>query len=461
MDVLLVNPPTNYALKSVLGLVSPPLALAYLASVAREEGFTTKIIDSPAEDLTLLDLGKIIRQEDPIVIGVTASTPMFPDACLLAQMAKKINPNIITVIGGPHVTFLPEKSIEECPFIDIVVKGEGENTFREILRYIDDRKKFSDIKGITFRDGDRIRSNPPRPLIRDIDEIPIPAFDLLPFDKYRVGSVNFGTIITSRGCPYNCVFCASSALFGHVFRAHSPERVLEEINILVNEFNIKEIEFLDDTFTLNRRRAKEISKRIIKEDLDISWSASSRVNTIDYETALIMKKAGAHTIYFGIESGTKKVLDFIGKGITKRQAFDAARLAKNVGLNVFGSFVIGFPIETRRDILTTIEFSKKLDIDYAQYTIATPYPGTRLWDFALEKNLLITRDWRKYTATETVMKSFFLSPSEIKQLFIKAYVSFYLRAKYILNDLVKRKGFLALKTIYNIIKGFVKKLFAK
>ena len=132
-----------------------------------------------------------------------------------------------------------------------------------------------------------------------------------------------------------------------------------------------------------------------------------------------------------------------------------------MGLNVFGSFVIGFPIETRRDILTTIEFSKKLDIDYAQYTIATPYPGTRLWDFALEKNLLITRDWRKYTATETVMKSFFLSPSEIKQLFIKAYVSFYLRAKYILNDLVKRKGFLALKTIYNIIKGFVKKLFAK
>ncbi len=461
MRVLLIHPPTSYALKSVLNISSPPLGLAYLASTIRNEGFDVRIIDCPAEDLSLLELGMRIKQYDPDVVGITATTPAIPDAYRVAELAKKINPNIIVVMGGPHVSFTSVQTLTECPSIDVIVRGEGEETFAELLRAMEAGGGYEDIRGITYRSGDIIKSNPPRPFIKNIDEIPIPAYDLLPMDRYTINGIRFGTIITSRGCPYNCIFCASSALFGKIFRAHSPERVLEELRILRYEYNIREIEFLDDTFTLNPRRAREISKKIIEEDLDISWSASSRVNTFDYETGILMRKAGAHTLYFGIESGTQKILNFIRKMITLKQSRDAVKTAKKIGFNTLGSFVIGFPIETEQDINKTIDFSRKLNLDYAQYTIATPFPGTYLWSYALKHNLLLTRNWRKYTAVDVVMRSFYLSPKQIKRFLIKAYVAFYLRLKYLINDIVKRKGFLALRAITGTLKSVIRRIWQR
>jgi len=457
MKILLIYPPSSSALKSALGIISPPLGLAYLASVARNQGFDVKIIDGPAENLSLRELGSKIKLYDPDIVGITATTPIIPDAYNTARIAKKINPNVLVIIGGPHVTFTPEQTIRECPQIDIVVRGEGEKIFAELLQAVDSGRDFSNIQGITYKKGNIIKSNPPMPIIRNIDEIPIPAYDLLPMNKYVVNGIKFGTIITSRGCPYNCIFCVSSALFGRKFRPHSPKRVLEELEILHYDYGIKEIEFLDDTFTIDRRRVREITRRIIKEDLDISWSASSRVNTFDFETGLLMKKAGAHTIYFGIESGSQKVLDFIRKRITLQQSIDAVKTARKINLNVLGSFIIGFPIETASDILKTIEFSRKLGVDYAQYTIATPFPGTYLWNYAHKHNLLLTKNWKKYTALEVVMKSFFLTPKQIKRFLLRAYIAFYLRLKYIINDIIKRKGFLALRTITNILKLVIEK----
>ena len=461
MRVLLINPPYFHAIKSTLGTSGPPLGLAYLASVARENGFKVEVIDSQAENITFQELAARIREINPDVVGITATTPMVPDAYTVAFIAKKINPNIVTIIGGPHVTFVPERTLMECPYIDIVVRGEGEETFRELLEMIDSGKSLSDVRGITYRENGRIRSTPPRPLIKNIDDIPLPAYDLLPMDKYRFGKIRFGAIITSRGCPYNCIFCASSALFGHTYRAHSVERVLEEISILRNEYNVREIEFLDDTFTLNRKRAQEIARRIIRENLDISWTASSRANTLDYETALLMRRANAHSLYIGIESGTQKILDFIGKGITLDQAVRAVKIARKAGLNVLGSFVIGFPIETLQDINTTIEFSKSLDLDYAQFTIATPFPGTRLWNYACKYKLLLTTNWRKYTTLDVVMKSFFLAPKQIKRLLLKAYVGFYLRLKYIVKDIVKEGGIVTLKAIFGTFRSLIERLIKK
>ncbi|MHA1617242.1 MAG: B12-binding domain-containing radical SAM protein [Candidatus Njordarchaeales archaeon] len=459
MRILLINPPTIHALKKIAGVTGPPLGLAYLAAVARENGFTVKIIDAVAENLSLKELSREIKFFDPDVVGVTATTPMIPDAYAVAHITKMINPNALVIIGGPHVTFLPERTLRECPYIDIVVRGEGEKTFEELLNTIDSEKRLQDVRGITYLDKEgRIRSTPPRPLIRNIDDIPIPAYDLLPLDKYQIDGINFATIITSRGCPYNCIFCSSSALFGHVYRAHSVDRVLEEVSLLRYKFNIREIEFLDDTFTLNKKRAKEISKEIVRNDMDVSWSASSRVNTIDYETALYMRRAGAHTVYLGIESGTQKILNFIRKKITLNQARDAVKVSKKAGLGVLGSFVIGFPIETLQDINTTISFSKSLDLEAAQYTVATPYPGTDLWTYSIRHKLLLTEDWRKYTALDVVMKSFFLSPKQIKRLLFKAYVSFYLRLKYIVEDIVKRGGLITLKAIVGTIKSIIEKL---
>ena len=451
MKIMLISPPTPSAVKEVLGATGPPLGLAYLASIARLEGHDVAIVDSLAEGICFEELKERIRHFYPDMVGITATTSMIPDAYETARIAKEVNPDAVVLIGGPHVTFLPEDTLNECKYIDIVVRGEGELVFRELLR----KKDLKEVKGITYRCGNTIKSNPAMPLIQNLDEIPIPAYDLLPMHLYRFGNLRFGTVITSRGCPFNCIFCSSSLQFGKRWRAHSKERVIEELRILHHDYGVREVEFLDDTFTLDRRRAREISKDIVREGLDISWTASSRVNTFDLETGKEMRRAGAHTIYFGIESGSQKTLDMIGKGITIEQSISAVKSAKKAKLRTLGSFIIGFPDETEDDIRRTIEFSKRVGVDLAQFTIATPYPGTKLWEIANKLNLLITKDWRKYTTIDVVMKSFYLTERQIKRLLSWAYISFYLRPKMILIDLIRNKGFMLRKAIPTALKFFL------
>ncbi|MGQ4915393.1 MAG: B12-binding domain-containing radical SAM protein [Candidatus Asgardarchaeia archaeon] len=459
MKVLLISPPTITPVKEVLDIANPPLGLGYLASVVRQKGHDVKIIEAIGENLTFDDIKRKVLQYDPDVVGITATTAMIPDAYLVAKIAKENNPNLTVVIGGPHVTFLPEYTFHECPYIDIIVRGEGEVTFSELLDAIEKGKPFRNILGISYRDYDgSIKSTPSRPLIKNVDSIPIPAFDLFNWDAYKFNGYRYGTIITSRGCPFNCIFCSSSLLFGKRYRAHAVERVMEEIKILYEKYRIREIEFLDDTFTLNRKRAREISKRIIDEGYDISWAASSRVDTFDKETGSIMHKAGAHTIYFGLESGTQKILDLIGKGISLSKSMKAVKTAKEIGFKALGSFIIGFPQETKEDIENTIKFSKKVGVDYAQFTIATPFPGTKLWYDAQAQGLLLTRNWRLYTAVNVVMKSFHLAAEQIQKLLRKAYISFYLRPRYLLKDLFKNKGLLFRKAIAYLLKPSKRKL---
>ncbi len=458
MKVMLINPPTTSEIKSVLGVNGVPLGLAYLASVARNEGHEVKFLDASAESIDLKSLKSRIRNFYPDLVGVTATTPAFYDACDVARVSKDVNESIITVIGGPHVTFVPRYTLKKCPYLDIVVRGEGEITFKEILNSLkksgENVDLLNSILGLTYRRKDeKIVQNPPRPLIPNIDDLLIPSFDLINWDEYKYGKLRYGVIMTSRGCPFNCVFCSSSLQFGKKWRGHSVERVIKEIKILHDDFNISEIEFLDDTFTLNRKRAQQISDEMVKEGIDVSWSASSRVNTIDRKTAEKMKKAGAHTIYFGIESGTQRILNFIGKGITLEQAIKAVKTVVKVGLNSLGSFIIGFPIEKKDDIYRTVKFAKKLNVSYAQFTIATPYPGTRLWYYALKNKLLKTLNWRLYTTTHSVMKSFYLTTEQIERALIRAYLSFYLRPKYAVRDLLKGKHSLLRRTAPAIMRS--------
>ena len=453
----MISPPAQSVVKQVIGTAAPPLGLAYLASITRELGCDVKIIDSLAEDLTLRDIKAKITKFYPDVVGVTATTSMIYDAYDVAAVAKEVNPNAMVVIGGPHATFMASEILQECKHIDVVVRGEGELTFRELLmKLMKNDWDFRDVLGITYRVNDKVRENPPRPLIQNLDYVPLPAYDLLPMDRYRIGKLKFGAIITSRGCPYTCVFCSSSLQFGKKWRGHSVDRVLDELRILRYEYGRQEIEFLDDTFTLNKKRVLAIAEKIIEEGLDITWSASSRVNTFSREVGSAMNRAGAHTIYFGIESGSERTLEFIDKRITKEQAMDAAKAAKESGLRALGSFIIGFPYETEEDIRATIKFSNKVGVDLAQFTIATPYPGTKLWDLAVKENLLLTRNWRKFTTVDVVMKNLYLTPEKIKKLFLWAYLNFYLNPKRALEDLIKNKGFIlrrAVPTAFRFLKN--------
>jgi len=458
LRILLISPPTRSVVKEVLGASGPPLGLAYLAAVARECGWEPRIVDGLTENPSQQELIGLMKGFQPDVVGLTATTTAIYDAYEVAKIAKEVNPEVKVLIGGPHATFMAEEVLRECPYIDVVVRGEGEETLREILSAFEKDGSLRDVAGITYREGGAVRENPPRKLIENLDDLPIPAYDLLPMSKYVIGKVRFAAIMTSRGCPYNCVFCSSSLQFGKRWRAHSPERVLEELRILREKHGVREIEFLDDTFTLNQKRAIELSRRIVEEGLDISWSASSRVNTFSREVGEAMHRAGAHTVYFGIESGSEKTLKFIGKGITRRQAIDAVKAAKDSGLNALGSFVIGFPYETEEDIKKTIRFSNKVGVDLAQFTIATPYPGTRLWDVALKNKLLLTRNWRKFTTVDVVMRNLYLTPQRVKKLFLQAYLAFYLHPKKVLLDIFKNRCFILRRAIPGALR-YIKRAF--
>ncbi|MEM0160727.1 MAG: radical SAM protein [Thermoplasmata archaeon] len=441
MKILFVSPPTDSAIKSVIGTTGPPLGLAYLASVARSKSHDAKIVDSLVENLTFEELRKIMEQYSPDVIAITSTTSMIPDAYEVAKIAKDIFHGTVTVIGGPHVTFVPEQTLQESPNIDYVVKGEGEIAFSGILDILEKKKDPKEIRGIAYRKGNGIMNNPPETLISDVDSIPEPSWDLLPMDKYEIDNTQFGTIMTSRGCPYNCIFCSSSLQFGKQWRGHSVERVIDELKTLRYKYNKKDIEFLDDTFTLNMKRAIELTDRIYKEGIDIRWSASARVNLFNEDIAKNMKKAGAHTVYFGIESGSQKILDFIGKGITLDLAKSSVRKANNAELYTLGSFIIGFPDDTVKDIKTTIKFSKGIGVTVAQFTIATPYPGTRLWDYVMENKLLLSMNWRKFTTLSPVMKLRNFTPDQILKWLSWAYLSFYVRPLYLMRDIAKTHGF--------------------
>ncbi|MEM3921439.1 MAG: radical SAM protein [Nitrososphaerota archaeon] len=452
MSLLLISPPTSSVVKEILGASGPPLGLAYLAAVAEEQGWKVRIIDGLTEGLSMQDIAGIIRSLQPEIAGITATTPAIYDAYEIARIVKEHSPNSLVLLGGPHATFMAHEVLEECPYIDVVVRGEAEETLKEILERIERGGDLSGVAGITYRAGDRIRENPPRGLIDDLDSLPIPAYNLLPMEKYVVDRVRYAAIVTSRGCPYGCIFCSSSLQFGKRWRAHSPERVLEELMILRYDYGAREIEFLDDTFTLKMSRAEEISRMIVSEGLDISWSASSRVNTFSRSLGEAMRRAGAHTIYFGIESGSDKTLRLIGKGITRRQAVDAVKAARNSGLNALGSFIIGFPHEGEEDIRATIKFADKVGVDLAQFTIATPYPGTRLWEIAVKENLLLTRNWRKFTTLDVVMRSLYLTPERIKKLLLWAYITFYLNPRRVLRDLIVNRCFILRRAIPGAIR---------
>jgi radical SAM superfamily enzyme YgiQ (UPF0313 family) len=416
----------------VVGASPPPLGLAYIASMLRQS-HEVKIIDSNILNYTIGDVERELRSFNPDVVGITSVTPSIYEAYKVAETAKKVREDCIVVLGGPHATFMPRQTMEECKYIDIIVKGEGEETTRELIENIEKGASLKGVKGITFREKNEIIDTEPRPFIKNIDDIPFPSRDLLPMHLYNFNGVKYTTMLTSRGCPFGCSFCSSSRLFGGYWRGRSPENVLEEMKIVYEEYGIRNIEFIDDTFTLDQKRAEKICDGIIEQGWDISWGASSRVDTLSRELAEKMKKAGCWIIFLGIESGSQKILDAIGKRITLEQAKKAVKILKEAGIQVLGSFIIGFLQDTKETIKETIKFAKSLNLDYAEFSILTPYPGTPIFDYAKKNNMLLTEDWSKYTATEPIVKIEGISEKEIKALFQKAYITFYLRPQIVMR----------------------------
>ncbi len=444
MRILLVNPPTMGSSESydLLKISMPPLGLAYIAAAAEQEGHSVSILDCPALGLGMSDVERQIRRARPDIVGVTSTTPQIGRAMKVVDLAKKAVPDIWTVVGGPHVTVLPEQTLAENKALDLCVVGEGESTFVELAgvleRGVDIEQRLSGVRGIAFRQGDgsivRTGRRPPE----DLEKLPLPARHLLPMRQYQVlgkrGLVP--NVLSSRGCAYHCIFCLTPCIFGR-YRARSAESVVDEIETIHSEYGFSKFEFSDDLFTKDPRRVRRICDLMRSRGLDLEWGCSARVDLVDQGLLETMKRAGCSTIYYGVESGTQRILDFIRKGTNISQINRAFKITKRAGIEIFASFMMGFPGETKRDIERTISFAKKLAPSYAQFSIATPYPGTALWRMVKRAGMLLPKTWTDYTATKVLIKLKELPEKQIERLFRKAYESFYLSPRFLLSHLSK------------------------
>lgn len=436
-QVLLINPLDDGHLKVGLGIKIPPINLMYLAAALEKASIKVKIIDDDLHNMGYEKVADLASKIKPLLLGITSTTATIKDSLKYIKMAKELLPNTLTVIGGSHVTFLPVETLKSEESLDVVVVGEGEETIVDLFEKYEKNgmNQLSEVPGIVYRHNDKIKQNKPRPLIKNLDDLPFPARHLIPFSSYKTSRNQAGGIITSRGCVFSCKYCSSSLIMGKKFRTRSPENVVDEIQLLAENYGIGELAFLDDIFMLNKKRATEVADEIKNRGLDLSFVASSRVDMVNRQFLEHMKNAGMSTLYCGVESGSQRVLDLMGKGITLKQAEDAVKAAKDVGLDVMGSFVIGYPGEKPAEIDQTIDFAIKLDPDYSQFSIITPFPGTPLYYELKEKGLLGSTDWSKYTVLESVINydKLGLSDKLVERKMAKAYLKFYVRPRYLIK----------------------------
>ncbi len=435
-----------------LDISTPPLGLGYLAAVLRTAGFKVRIIDDLVENLTFEKL--INKLRDSFLVGITSTTPTFNAALNYAKRIKSVLPNIFVIFGGVHVSFRPFDAIEK-DFVDAVCIGEGEKTIVEVAEKIESGKSLEGVKGVIWKKNGKIFQNQPSDFIEDLDSLPYPAYDLMPLDKYTVlgKKLKHFPVISSRGCPFRCSYCSSSAFMGKKFRARSAKNVVDEIEWLYNDFKAKHIAFSDDNFTLSRRRVEEICDEIKRRNLDITWSCSSRVNSVDEEILRKMKDAGCSAIYFGVEAASNRILDYYRKNLKIEEVFKAVKLAKKVGISTICSFIIGAPMETKEEIMDTLKLAIELDPDYAQFSVLTPYPGTEIFELAKKEALLLSENFDDYTAGKPVLKNLHLNSKEIARLLKYCYLRFYIRPKFILRELKKGN----ISTVFEVLKRFFKK----
>nr|WP_295159913.1 radical SAM protein [uncultured Methanobrevibacter sp.] len=459
MKVTFLNPPQTNSKYKFLGVVAPSLGIGYMAAVLEEHGYDVDVLDASALELTYDEIGEEILKRNPDIVSISALTPTIGVALDSADKIKQVKPDTVVVLGGYHPTF-EYKSVLEEPSVDVVVRGEGEYTFLDLVQTIEMGGDLKNVEGLAFHDeGDSsLVVTPDRPIIQDLDELPFPAFHLFPMEKYKILNIttNVATIITTRGCPMKCSFCSSAALHGDHLRRRSYENVCDEIEVRLREQNIDTIAFMDDTFTLNKKFVRDFCAEIKRRNLKFWWGCTSRVDTLDEELLQTMKDAGCITIFIGVESADQQMLEKMNKNITISKTENAFRLARKVGIRTIASCVIGMPEDTRKSIANTIAFVKNLNPNYALYSLATPYPGTRFYNETFKKNLIQIKDWSKFTLLDPVLKTVDVSSKELRSIQKKAFLKFYLRPGYLAKQ-VSQDGLILLRTVLGVARQIVSK----
>jgi anaerobic magnesium-protoporphyrin IX monomethyl ester cyclase len=383
MRIALVSPKWNKKANDY-----PPLGLAYLAAVLERDGHQVRVFDFGLDpDTPLEDDVRRTCAFDPHIVGITTMTSVYHSALETATLLKAYLGRPI-VIGGPHPTVYPNRVLAESPVIDYVVRGEGEETTRDLVHALDGgNRDLGMINGLTYRFRGEIVSNPDRALISDLDGLPFPARHLFDLERYGLCTPEgqpMATILSSRGCPYNCSYCFKG-IVGRTYRQRSPGNIIAELRQVIDQYGIRNFYFIDDLFTIDLRRLNVLMEQVIAEELHIRWQCLGRVDRVNAEILRKMYAAGCRRIHYGIESGNQEVLDRIGKGIQLEQIRQAVHWTQEAGIEAKGYFMLGLPGDTEETMEQTIDLAADLNLDEAMFSLTTPFPGTRLWDELVKK----------------------------------------------------------------------------
>ena len=452
MRVLLVVPPEeNYTEASANISVDkkreprPKLGILYVGTYLKscQPDVELKVIDCPSDNLNFIDYKTIVHEFKPDLVGITALTFTIVDALKAARLTKEVNPKTLVCIGGFHCTLFPRETLNQSG-VDFIVIGEGELTFNELVYEL---KKinplFEDIKGLGFHCGLEVVINTPRPLIEDFDSLPFPDYHLVNISKYThilgKGRITIA-LQSSRGCSFGCIFCDIRRT---KFRFRSAQSVVEEIAHWYKE-GVSSFFFVDDNFVIRRDRLLDICNKIIERKMEIDFKISSRVDTVDEEMLIALKKAGCSRINFGVESSHQKYLDYLEKGITQAQAAKVFKLCHDIGIETFAYIILGIPNETQKEMYEELKFLKKIKADYASFSVCSPYPKTLLYKRLLDNKVITYDYWQAFA--ENPMPGFIMpllpgsSPDELRHIQADITRRFYLSVRFIFKKIISLRS---------------------
>ena len=412
----------------------PPLGLAYMAAVLEQNGFEVKIFDCPVCEMDHEKLKSELSSYQPTMVGIGSMTPTIESALKSARVAREACPDAKILMGGPHATFSGDEILASEKAVDIIVRGEGEETLLELARQ---QSSLGDIKGIAFRKDDKIVQTANRPYIQDLDALPLPAYKLLPMDKYNITGRNLLSVISSRGCPYQCPFCVASQMFGAPFRARSPSKVLDEMEWLRDEFGAEGIAFQDDTLTFDKNRALQICDGMTERKMKLPWGCGTRADAVTKDLVAKMSKAHCDEVMFGVESGCQRMRDVLKKRVTNEQCENAIKWTKDAGIFVTVSVILGLPWRDKGDAY------RKAWILFAEWNL-TMF-GSAMLHLSVEPNSAslvksygwkMSDNWAMYNTMNPIFEDPALPAKDIAEIRTKFYHQFY-TPKYVMRQTVK------------------------
>ncbi|MFC1809606.1 B12-binding domain-containing radical SAM protein [Candidatus Omnitrophota bacterium] len=463
MHIVLINPPQlQKNLRSTFGRTKGcilPYNLVSLGTYLKQNAVKVDVIDCVAERISMEGLIKILKERSYDLAGITGFTYTMPQAYKVAKAIKKNSSKTVVVFGGIHASILPERILDECEECDYVVIGEGEKVLLSLINTLQDKNDIFNVPNIAYRKNGVACMSQRQPMSVDVDELPLPDYSLINMDHYVPHPGNYKVLPTfsfyaSRGCPFLCAFCSANIVMGKKVRYKSVDRAIDEIKVLINDYNAKGLIFQDSTFTINRTWVKEFCQRMIDEKINVVWRANTRADCLDRETLHLMKEAGCYRVNIGFESGNQETLDFLQKGTTIKQNLEAVKMLEEIDLELGASFILGLPNENMSHVLKTIEFAERVGARFTQFYLPVPYPGTVLRQLC-EAGVRQNAAWHDYSSRD-FSRAVYLNPNFSEEVYKKlpafAYKRYYCNFRSIKRILTAVKSFDEFKDCLRLLR---------